>query len=318
VKGRAYRHIESQLAEGECVVLDGGMATELQRLGHGPAAGRPVQSAGWALYQARDQVLEVHRRYVRAGCDVLSTNTWSILEDADSSRGRRPGRGGLPAWTDAARDAIHLARQAIAEGDRRGRCAVGFSLNGSALAHPPLAGEVDLLTLLWETEPPDLVIIETLATLPDPALLQAIGSVTVTGLPVWVSFRRGGAGLCSDEGDETPDPEPGAFPDALRALERAGIRAAMVNCVPVGCVGAALETLSAATSLPIGCYPRLGRPGPDGWMFGDRDPAAYGDLAVRWRSAGASIIGGCCGVTPDHVLSARARLARRATDALAG
>jgi homocysteine S-methyltransferase len=318
MKGVAYRHIESQLAQGQCAVLDGGMATELQRLGHGPAAGRPVQSAGWALYQARDQVLEVHRRYVRAGCDVLSTNTWSILEDAETSRGRRPGRGGLPAWTDAARDAIHLARQAIAEGDRRGRCAVGFSLNGTALAHPPLAGEVDLLTLLWETEPPDLVIVETLASLPDPALLQAIGSVTSIGLPVWVGFRRGGAGMCSDEGDETPDPGPGTFADAVGALEEAGVGAVLVNCVPVGCVPGALETLSAATSLPIGCYPRLGRPGAGGWEFGEPDPAAYAELAVRWRSAGASIIGGCCGVTPEHVRSVRERLARRPTGALAG
>jgi S-methylmethionine-dependent homocysteine/selenocysteine methylase len=177
---------------------------------------------------------------------------------------------------------------------------------------------VDLLTLLWETEPPDLVIVETLDSLPDPALLQVIGSVTATGLPVWVGFRRGGAGVYSADGDEMPDTDPGAFAEAIGALEEAGIRAAMVNCVPVGCVVAALETLSAATSLPIGCYPRLGRPRAGGWVFEDLDPPAYGELAVGWRSAGASIIGGCCGVTPDHVRSVRDRVARRPADALAG
>lgn len=313
MKGIAYRHVESKLAQGDCVVLDGGVATELQRLGYGPAAGQPVQSAGWALYQAREQVLEVHRAHVRAGCDVVSTNTWSILENADSSRGRRSGRGGLPAWTDAARDAIHLVRAAIAEEGRKGRCAVGFSLNGTTLAHPPLAGEVELLLLLWDTEPPDVVVIETLASLPDPALLKAIGDVTATGLPVWVSFRRGGAGMCSVDGREAPDPDPGRFADALGALEQAGAGAVLVNCVPVECVAAALEALAGSTSLPIGCYPRLGRPGDDGWIFDDLDPVAYAELAVRWRSAGARIIGGCCGVTPAHIREAGDRLSPRST-----
>jgi S-methylmethionine-dependent homocysteine/selenocysteine methylase len=311
MKDIAYRHVETRLARGGCVVLDGGVATELQRLGFGPPAGPPVQSAGWALYQAREQVLDIHRGYVRAGCDVVSTNTWSILENADSSRGRRAGRGGLPAWTDAARDAIHLARAAIAQEGRKGRCAVGFSLNGTTLAHPPLAGEMELLLLLWETEPPDIVLIETLASLPDPALLKAIGNVAAIGLPVWVSFRRGGVGMCSVDGHEIPDPEPGRFADAVGALEQAGAGAVLVNCVPVERVCGALEALAGVTSLPIGCYPRLGRPGPDGWVFADPDPPAYAELALRWRSAGARIIGGCCGVTPVHIREASDRLSPR-------
>lgn len=296
------------------MVLDGGMATELERLGPGAtSAARLERWASWALYQAPEQVLEVHRRYAQAGCDVLSTNTWSILETADSDAGRGPGRSGLPAWTDAARDGIYLARQAIAETGRQGRCAVGFCLN-VALAHPPLVGEVELLILLWNSVPPDLVIVETLESLPDPALLHAIENVAATGLPVWVSFRRGGAGMCSADGSETADRDPGVLSEAMHALEQAGVAAVLVNCIPVERVDAALEALSRSTSLRIGCYPRLGRPATGGWAFDvDTGPLQYAELALRWRSSGASIIGGCCGVTPEHILGAKDAL-RRATE----
>ncbi len=284
------------------------MATELERIGSRANPADPERWAGWALYQAPEQVLEVHRRFALAGCDILSTNTWSILETADYRSGRRPGRSGLPAWTDAARDGIHLARQAIAETGRQSRCAVAFSLN-VALAHPPIVGELELLSLLWNVDPPDLVIVETLDSYPDAALLRAIENVTGTGLPVWVSFRRGAVGMCCPDGDEIPDHDPAAFRNAVRALEQAGVEAVLVNCIPVERVDAALEVLARSTSLLIGCYPRLGRPGTDGWAFdGDTGALDYAERALRWRSAGASVIGGCCGVTPEHLRAVREAL----------
>ena len=284
------------------------MATELERIGGRANPADPERWAGWALYQAPEQVLEVHRRFALAGCDILSTNTWSILETADSRSGRRPGRSGLPAWTDAARDGIHFARQAIAETGRQGQCAVAFSLN-VVLAHPPVVGELELLSLLWNVDPPDLVIVETLDSFPDAALLRAIENVAGTGLPVWVSFRRGAAGMCSPDGNEMPDRDPSRFTNAVRALEQAGIEAVLVNCIPIARADAALEALSRSTSLPIGCYPRLGRPGTDGWRFdGGTGPLDYAERALQWRSAGASIVGGCCGVTPEHLRAAQEAL----------
>ena len=78
IRSAAYGCLEELLAAERCVVLDGGVATELQRLralkgGRGPD---PELWGTWALYHAPHAVVEVHRRYVESGCNVISTNTW--------------------------------------------------------------------------------------------------------------------------------------------------------------------------------------------------------------------------------------------------
>jgi S-methylmethionine-dependent homocysteine/selenocysteine methylase len=73
------------------------------------------------------------------------------------------------------------------------------------------------------------------------------------------------------------------------------VAAVLINCIPVKQTSEALFRLSDATTLPIGCYPRLDH---------HVDPAAYGELVVGWRAQGARIIGGCCGVGPLHIAEA--------------
>lgn len=282
--GTAYSRIETLLSHGECVILDGGLASEIALGDDGDATVETGRPDTWAIYDRPGRVVEVHRDYAAAGCDVISTNTWGILGSIGSERGRRPGRTGLPAWTVAARDAVQLARSGIAEAGRTGSCAVAFCLND---ADPLLAGEQTLLSLLWSAEPPDLVLIETLVDLPSRSLRRAISEVTASGIPVWVSFQRSGP----------PDDEaPGELAAAAADLERAGVRALLVNCVPAEVISAAVAELFEATALPVGCYPRLDGP---------LDPTAYAALSLQWRAAGASIVGGCCGVGPAHVHAAR-------------
>ncbi|MQA17507.1 MAG: hypothetical protein GEV09_26455, partial [Pseudonocardiaceae bacterium] len=80
----SYRYIEELLASDRCVLLDGATGTELPRAYGG---GTPLDEEIWgtrALIEAPDAVLDVHRRYVRFGCDVITTDTWglaSLLHD---------------------------------------------------------------------------------------------------------------------------------------------------------------------------------------------------------------------------------------------
>jgi S-methylmethionine-dependent homocysteine/selenocysteine methylase len=286
-RSTAYSRIEALLAGPRCVVLDGGVGSEVASAEPvGPPGAAPADT--WAIYDHTERVLDVHRRYVSAGCDVISTHTWGILGGIASNRGRRPGRTGLPAWTVATRDAVTLARRAIAEAGRAGECAVAFCLND---ADPLLAGVQVLLGLLWSVDPPDLVLVETLTAAPDPSLLNAMTQVADSGLPLWVSFRL----------STVPPDDPPLLPAAvLTDLEQAGVGAVLVNCVPLRETADALARLASVTSLPIGCYPRLDD---------DLGPAEYGDLAREWHAAGARIIGGCCGVGPAHVRAVRDRLA---------
>jgi SAM-dependent methyltransferase len=63
------------------------------------------------------------------------------------------------------------------------------------------------------------------------------------------------------------------------------------------------------TDLPLGVYPNLGYLTSEGWQFAEGvGGEEYAAMALRWREEGAQIIGGCCGVTPDHIAAAKAVL----------
>src|ERR1700742_2840966 len=109
VREQGYERLAHAIASDRCVILDGGVATELE----GHAA---LEDPSWGTRELRDDpeaVLRVHRSYVDAGCDVISTNTWGVLS-----------AGGH--WMDLARRGLELARAAA------GERAVAFSLNGDA------------------------------------------------------------------------------------------------------------------------------------------------------------------------------------------
>jgi len=302
---RAYERIDGILQSGGTVVLDGGVANERQRVREQDRHASHEPWGTWALFQGPMEVLEVHRRYVAAGADVISTNTWSVLEAADQSPNGPAGPGREPLWAYAARLGIRLARQAVDEAARGDQCAIAFCAN-SALLDRRAQGRLELLTWAWQAEPPDLVVLETLEAIPDELALETIEMVTQTGLPVWVSFRRGRDAMSRANGEPVPDPDPDAFAESLRSLEALGVRAILVNCVPAAGIVETVASLRSATTLPIGCYPNLGHGvGPD-WEFdADIDPGDYARLARSWLDSGARVIGGCCGVTPEHVAALR-------------
>jgi homocysteine S-methyltransferase len=302
---RAYERIDELLNSGGAVVLDGGVATELQRV-RSEGRDRSREPWGtWALFQGPIEVLEVHRRYVASGADVISTNTWSVLDAADQSPSGPVGPGREPLWAYAARLGIRLARQAVDEAGREEECAVAFCAN-SALLGRKAQGRLELLSWAWQAEPPDMVILETLESIPDALAFETIEMVAATGLPVWVSFRRGKSGMARADGEPVPDPEPAAFAEALERLEDIGVKAILANCVPVAGIPETMESLRSATSLPIGCYPNLGHGGGAEWDFDPNiGPTEYARLARSWLDAGARIVGGCCGVTPEHVVALR-------------
>src|SRR6187397_2381393 len=97
VASSPYAAVEQKLAEDRCVVLDGGVATELQRQLPAGTLREGDLWGTWPLYRAPETVLDVHRTYVAAGCDVISTDTWSILTETD---GAGEAESGLLRWMD--------------------------------------------------------------------------------------------------------------------------------------------------------------------------------------------------------------------------
>jgi len=288
------------LAAERCVVLDGGVATELQRRGSG-AAPDPELWGTWALFRAPQAVLDVHRSYVDAGCNVLSTDTWSILSAPERELRQGPGSGEAAHWMDVARLGIRLARRAVEEGDRIDGCAVAFAIS-EEVNSSQRRGTLDLLGSVFAEEPPDLILLETLTLVRDPELFETVERLLETGLPVWLSFRRCRHGVCGVFGQHWGPPEGDLFGRAARRFEEMGVGALLVNCLPVDHVPGMISWLRDFTELPLGVYPNLGHLAGSRWRFDEEiDPAAYAELALAWREEGAQIIGGCCGVTAEHI-----------------
>ncbi|TFG87329.1 MAG: methyltransferase domain-containing protein, partial [Gemmatimonadales bacterium] len=306
----AYNRIERLVAAESPVIIDGGMATELERAGVTTSADVTWELRGaWGLTQAPGSVLDIHREYVAAGVDVLSTDTWALLAAQDEEARSRAGREGASHWLELARQGMALARQSIDEAGRTGEVAVAFSLNGDVDSEAQLES-LKLLARVLERDRPDLVLFETMSLIRDGLTVPAVETVLATGLPVWLSFRRCRRGACGIYGQHWGGPEGDLFGRAARRFEEMGVGALLINCLPTDHVPGMLPWLRDFTDLPLGVYPNLGHRASEGWRFDDALSAeAFAELAAQWRAEGAQIIGGCCGTSPHHIAAARTRLA---------
>src|SRR3954454_22091474 len=306
----AYARMADMIAAGRCVILDGGIGTELpQAAGSERALGEPLWGAR-ALIDAPDVVQSVHARYLEAGCDVITTNTWGL---ATALSGHGPGLWDdveAPVhWMDVARRAVRLAHRAVSEHGRAGACAVAFSLNADVDSDGGRE-TIRLLTRLFadEPRPPDLILLETLSVLGE-TLDETVQALLDSGLPVWLSFRRCRHGLCGVYGQHWGGPEGDAVGRAAHRYEAMGVGALLINCIPPDHADGMISYLRDFTDLPLGVYPNLGYFTDRGWSFdvgvGGEE---YAGMALRWREEGAQIIGGCCGVRPEHIAAARERV----------
>jgi S-methylmethionine-dependent homocysteine/selenocysteine methylase/SAM-dependent methyltransferase len=302
-----YARLTRMIATDQCVILDGATGTELIKTGRQEPE---LEERVWGLTALLDsprEVEAVHRSYIDVGCDVICTSTWG-LPTALRDGGQRLSEFSEPVhWMDVARDAVSLARDAARSAGREDEVAVAFSLNGD-VDTPDGRETVRLLSRAFEEERPDLILVETLSLVRG-STYATVEALLETGLPVWLSFRRCRQGVCGVYGEHWGGPEGDAFGRAARRFEEMGVGALAINCIPPDHVAGMLSWLRDFTDLPLGVYPNLGYLSAAGWRH---DPSIagheYAELALRWRDEGAQIIGGCCGVSPEHLAAARQAL----------
>jgi len=258
-------------------IMDGPVGTEL--LARGVPTPLPAWSAD-ALLRAPDVVREIHAAYAAAGATIHTTNTFRT----------RPATAG-DRWAEMAQTAVLLARSAVPTDHR-----IAGSLAPIADCYRPDLSPADprpahraLAQVLAEAGV-DLILCETFPHVGEAII--AVEEAVATGVETWAALTAG------------PDADlltPMALADgAARALD-AGASAILVNCVP------ASQTLRFAEALarlgaPFGAYANAGRPDEGvGWASGPPGPERYVAFARMWVEAGASLIGGCCGTSPDHI-----------------
>ena len=293
--------LDDLLAARDVVFLDGATGTELERRGF--RAPLPLWTADAAV-RAPALLLQVHRDYLEAGCDIVTANTFRTTPYTLRALGREPEAAGLTARS------VALARQACRDAGHG--CVAGCVAPLEDCYHPErvpppeIARREHALHVRNLVEAgADLLLVETMGTAREAH--AAAEAALASGLPVLVSFILNAAGdLLSGEDFDVAVAH-------LRDLEVEGARVAgfLVNCTPRQVALAALERMESATDKrPIGAYANLGAPDSTrGWRWDvEATPEAYAAWALACRERGARLIGGCCGTTPDHVRAAAAVL----------
>jgi S-methylmethionine-dependent homocysteine/selenocysteine methylase len=271
-RAAGYENVRKLLAAGGWVLLDGPVEPEM------------------------DDLVAAHQRHVESGCDVIRTCTAGLPPN-----GADPNPDGVPLrWLDLAEERIEAARTAAGAA-----AAIAYTL-GPHVDGPDPGELVRALGRLFRKAPPDLVLVETLSVI-RPSLFSAVAALRSLGLPLWLSFRRCRDGLCGPSGHHWSGDEPDRFGSAARRLEQMGVSALLVNCIPPDHVAGTLEYLRYFTDVPLGIYANL-EPGfePAALIAGQQP--AFEERALQWRAEGAQIVGGCCGVGPQHLRAARRRL----------
>ena len=298
----------------EITLLDGGTGRELKRIG---APFRQPEWSALALIEAPQFVRRVHEAYVAAGADVITTNSYAVVP-FHLGEGRFAAQGAALAALSG-----QLARE-VANAARR-RVAVGGSLPpvcGSyradwfdpAIARPVLATLVNALRPYvdhWHAE--------TLSAIEEAALVRDV--VGADGRPLWISFTvADGPGAAGEPALRSGQ----RVTDAVGAAVRLGAEAILFNCSQPEAMGPAV-TVARASLAQLGRTARHVRIGvyanafpPQGTaaeanatlheIRADLTPAGYLAWAQDWVGRGATVIGGCCGIGPEHIAALRAAL----------
>jgi len=283
------------------MLLDGATGTELERAGI--ESGLPLWSAH-ALLEAPQVVCEIHRRYVEAGAEVLTANTFRTQR-------RTLARAGLGARdAELTRLAVALAREAVDQAGQRAACVyVAGSLPPLEDCYRPdlvpdtasLEREHSRQAGLLADAGVDLILIETMNTLRE--ALAAVGAARAAGLPSAVGF-------VSWERDRILSGE--SLREAGSRVLEAGAQVVGVNCVPPSSLPDALDSLDELGA-PLLLSPNLGEPDEaGGFVSSDSSgPEALGRAVAPWlagSSPAVALVGGCCGTTPAHIAALAARL----------
>ena len=270
------------------VVLDGGLATELETRGHDLGGGL------WSARLLRDapgDIEAVHRAYFEAGADVAITASYQATYEGFAAAGIGPAETArlLRLSVELARRARDAARPdglvAASVGPYAVVLADGSEYTGEygdAGAERIAAVHRPRIATLLEAGP-DVLALETIPSIREvEALAELLGEHP--GVEAWMTF-------CCRDGARLSDGTP--VEDAVRAAAAGGVVAVGVNCTAPEHLDPLLDRIRGCTELPILAYPNTGP---------TREPGGFAAGAVEgWRERGARGIGGCCGTGPGTI-----------------
>ena len=289
------------------LILDGGMSRELLRLG---AELKQPEWSALALINSPEIVRQVHDEFITAGSDVITTNSYALVPfHIGEERFWEEGAALIARSGQLAREAADACK------DRK------ILVAGSL---PPIFGSYepqnfdpsrvqDYLTVLVENLDPyvDVWLGETLSLIAEGQAVRT--AIAKTGKPFWISFTL--ADDAAQRSGASPKLRSGeAVEDAAQWTASSGANALLFNCSKPEVMGAAVDAAAAVSrrggfNLEIGVYANAfegeqGESAANEGLHATRDDLnddAYSRFACSWVDAGATMVGGCCGIGAGHI-----------------
>ena len=284
-------------------ILDGGMGRELKKIG---APFRQPEWSALALMQSPELVSDVHTHFLNAGATVITTNAYALV----------PFHIGEQTFNEQAfklaETAAKLARDAVnaPQGEQEGNLSVAGCIPPAFGSYRPDLFDAsrvsEILIPLIEAQAPyiDVWLIETASSIEE---AEAVVSLikTLSSRPIWLSFSLHNR-ASTDEPVTLRSGEPlEKIVPVLRDVERV-----LFNCSqPEEMESAITITRKLNPNIAIGAYAnsfseRKRSHQANALLSELRDdvtPARYLDYVKSWIAAGASTVGGCCGIGPEHI-----------------
>lgn len=276
-----------QELEKRIIFCDGGMGSILQASGL-----QPGELPGTWNITHPDVLVKVHRAYLEAGADIVTTNTFGV----DALKYNENTKFQLDPVITAA---VKNAKEAIRQSGKKAYVALDLGPTGKLLkplgdlAFEDACRLYQQIVAIGAREGADLVLIETMSDSYE-AKAAVLAAKESCELPVFVTVTF----------DERGKLLTGGSPEAIVAmLEGLGVDALGINCGlgPVQMKGI-LERLLAASSIPVIVNPNAGLPrSENGQTVYDIDADQFAETMKEIAEMGARVVGGCCGTTPEHI-----------------
>ena len=288
------------------MILDGGLATELERMGHN--LDHPLWSAR-IVSEKPEAIKQVHLSYLKAGADMITTASYQASFPGCMKEGL--SEKAVAALLRKTVEIASLARDEFLEsktGDKSDPLiAASIGPYGAYLANgAEYTGEYNISKeelydfhikrwkILAETEV-DLMVCETIPSFKEAEVLSGIVEET-SNRKAWMSFT-------SKDGENISDGTP-IKKCAQMIASNNQVVAVGINCTPPQYISSLIEKVrEGAPNKAIIAYPNSGEvydAASSSWR-GNANKEAFADLAKEWVSKGATIVGGCCRVGPDHI-----------------
>jgi len=285
------------------LIIDGGMGTELEK------SGVPMDRKVWsarAMLSYPDMVRSVHEQFIRAGAEAIITNTFSSARHM-----LEPGGLGTEVRSINIK-AVELAREARDTAARSPVALVGSICEWAHDEHPTwnspeVVGRAaaEQAQILAEAGV-EILAVEMCERV---ELSDAVADAVIkVGLPVWfgVSARsHSDRDRLSVFGYPERD-----FEGLVKALSKYSVDLINVMHTPVSDVPAAIDIVRNYWEGPVGVYPESGEFMMPNWNFVDIEPSVLAEKAVSWAQDGIRLIGGCCGLGPQHISACRDALTK--------